>query len=159
MLLLPCTQYGSFVGPKTVRVEGVDYTADHILVAVGGKPTMPPVEGVEHCISSNGFFELEVCGVKYYWLVLRLISGRTAVRMRCRAYNPGPSRISAVARIAPEYIPHHTRNTSPNVECLYATPFSKTTSGGFGPFPFVHPSNSVARVITVLSFSAVVQSW
>lgn len=53
-------QYGAFVGPKTVRVEGVDYTADHILVAVGGKPTMPAVEGAEHCIDSNGFFLLEV---------------------------------------------------------------------------------------------------
>lgn len=53
-------QYGSFVGPKTVRVEGVDYTADHILVAVGGRPTMPAMEGAEHCINSNGFFHLEV---------------------------------------------------------------------------------------------------
>ncbi|CAM9769366.1 unnamed protein product [Scytosiphon promiscuus] len=51
--------YGSFVGPKTVRVEGVDYTADHILVAVGGRPAMPQMEGVEHCINSNGFFHLE----------------------------------------------------------------------------------------------------
>lgn len=57
---LCAVQYGSFVGPKTVRVEGVDYTADHILVAVGGMPTVPTVEGAEHCISSNGFFELEV---------------------------------------------------------------------------------------------------
>lgn len=53
-------QYGAFVGPKTVRVEGVDYTADHILVAVGGRPTMPTMEGAEHCIDSNGFFLLEV---------------------------------------------------------------------------------------------------
>lgn len=53
-------QYGSFVGPKTVQVDGVDYTADHILVAVGGKPTVPQMEGAEHCINSNGFFLLEV---------------------------------------------------------------------------------------------------
>lgn len=53
-------QYGSFVGPKTVQVEGVEYTADHILVAVGGRPTMPTMEGAEHCIDSNGFFQLEV---------------------------------------------------------------------------------------------------
>ncbi|CAN0556950.1 unnamed protein product, partial [Ectocarpus sp. 12 AP-2014] len=51
--------YGSFVGPKTVQVEGVEYTADHILVAVGGRPTMPSIEGAEHCIDSNGFFQLE----------------------------------------------------------------------------------------------------
>ncbi|CAM9390403.1 unnamed protein product [Ascophyllum nodosum] len=51
--------YGSFVGPKTVRVDGAEYTADHILVAVGGRPTMPPMEGGELCIDSNGFFLLE----------------------------------------------------------------------------------------------------
>ncbi|CAM9460723.1 unnamed protein product [Discosporangium mesarthrocarpum] len=51
--------YGSFAGPKTVRVGDSDYTADHILLAVGGKPTMPKIDGIEHCISSNGFFELE----------------------------------------------------------------------------------------------------
>lgn len=60
MVLNTLVQYGSFVGPKTVRVDGVDYTADHILIAVGGKPSLPDLEGVEHCISSNGFFELEV---------------------------------------------------------------------------------------------------
>lgn len=53
-------QLGSFVGPKTVRVEGVDYSADHILIAVGGQPSLPVFEGVEHCISSDGFFKLEV---------------------------------------------------------------------------------------------------
>ena len=59
-LSLADTQYGSFVGPKTVRVDGAEYTADHILVAVGGRPTMPPMEGGELCIDSNGFFLLEV---------------------------------------------------------------------------------------------------
>ncbi|CAM9381651.1 unnamed protein product [Choristocarpus tenellus] len=51
--------FGSFTGPKTVRVGDAEYTADHILLAVGGKPTMPKMEGVEHCISSDGFFALE----------------------------------------------------------------------------------------------------
>ena len=50
----------SFSGPNEVEVAGQKYTADHILVAVGGKPTMPAdLEGVEHCISSDGFFLLE----------------------------------------------------------------------------------------------------
>lgn len=44
-----------------MRVGDVDYTADHILVAVGGRPTIPTMEGGEHCINSNGFFLLEVC--------------------------------------------------------------------------------------------------
>ncbi|CAM9250258.1 unnamed protein product [Chrysoparadoxa australica] len=53
------TGTASFVGPKTVAVEGVEYTADHILIATGGKPAMPDIPGIELCISSNGFFELE----------------------------------------------------------------------------------------------------
>lgn len=40
----------SFVGPKTVVVNGVEYTADHINIAVGGRPVMPDVPGVEFCI-------------------------------------------------------------------------------------------------------------
>ena len=43
---------------KTVEVNGEHYTADHILIAVGGEPTIPAVPGAEHGIDSNGFFEL-----------------------------------------------------------------------------------------------------
>jgi len=50
----------SFTGPKEVTVGGQKYTANHVLIAVGGKPTMPAdLEGVEHCISSDGFFLLD----------------------------------------------------------------------------------------------------
>ena len=50
----------SFTGPNEVEVAGTKYTADNILIAVGGKPTMPAdLPGVEHCISSDGFFLLE----------------------------------------------------------------------------------------------------
>ncbi len=35
-------------------------TAKHFLIATGGRPLFPPGEGImEHCISSDGFFELE----------------------------------------------------------------------------------------------------
>ncbi|CAM9581788.1 unnamed protein product [Scytosiphon promiscuus] len=47
-----------FVGVRKVEVEGVEYTADHVMIAVGGTPTMIDVPGVEHCINSDGFFEL-----------------------------------------------------------------------------------------------------
>ncbi|GAB3534817.1 glutathione-disulfide reductase [Photobacterium alginatilyticum] len=43
---------------KTIEVNGEHYTADHILIAVGGEPTIPNVPGAEHGIDSNGFFEL-----------------------------------------------------------------------------------------------------
>lgn len=49
----------SFVGPKTVRVGGEEVTADNVLIAVGGEPTMPDIPGSELCISSDSFFDLE----------------------------------------------------------------------------------------------------
>ena len=49
----------SFVGPNEVDVAGTTYTADHIMIAVGGRPTMPDIPGIEHCIDSDGFFLLE----------------------------------------------------------------------------------------------------
>ncbi|MGF1685179.1 glutathione-disulfide reductase [Photobacterium japonica] len=50
--------FATFVDAKTVEVNGEHYTADHILIAVGGEPTIPNVPGAEHGIDSNGFFEL-----------------------------------------------------------------------------------------------------
>ncbi|MGO1297495.1 MAG: glutathione-disulfide reductase [Vibrio sp.] len=51
--------FAKFVDEKTVEVNGEHYTADHILIAVGGRPTIPAIPGAEHGIDSNGFFELE----------------------------------------------------------------------------------------------------
>jgi glutathione reductase (NADPH) len=49
-----------FVDEKTVHVEGVGhFTADHICIAVGGKPKKLGIPGSEHMIDSNGFFALE----------------------------------------------------------------------------------------------------
>jgi glutathione reductase (NADPH) len=56
--------WASFVDAHTVTVKFNDgtvktVTADKILIAVGGRPIVPPGEGVaEHCITSDGFFEL-----------------------------------------------------------------------------------------------------
>lgn len=51
--------FAKFVDNKTVEVNGEHYTADHILIAVGGRPSIPHIEGTEHGIDSNGFFELK----------------------------------------------------------------------------------------------------
>ncbi|GAM26736.1 hypothetical protein SAMD00019534_099110, partial [Acytostelium subglobosum LB1] len=51
--------WGKFVGPKAIDVSGTTYTADHILIATGGRPTVPNVPGSELGITSDGFFELE----------------------------------------------------------------------------------------------------
>jgi len=34
-------------------------TAEHILVCVGGAPKLPDIPGAEHCVTSDGFFDLE----------------------------------------------------------------------------------------------------
>ncbi len=50
--------YATFVDAKTVEVDGKHYSADHILIAVGGAPTIPNIPGAQYGIDSNGFFEL-----------------------------------------------------------------------------------------------------
>jgi len=50
-----------FVDAHTVDVEGRQYSAGRILVAVGGEPIVPDVTGAELGITSDGFFELAAC--------------------------------------------------------------------------------------------------
>ncbi len=48
-----------FVDEHTVEVDGQRYSADHIVIATGGRPIVPPVPGAELGITSDGFFELQ----------------------------------------------------------------------------------------------------
>jgi len=48
----------SFVDARSIEVDGRRYSADHIVVATGGRPIVPPVPGAELGITSDGFFEL-----------------------------------------------------------------------------------------------------
>jgi len=48
-----------FVGPKEVKVGDETYTAENVLIAVGGTPTLPDIPGIEMAITSDGFFDLE----------------------------------------------------------------------------------------------------
>lgn len=50
---------GRLVEPHVVEVEGTRYRAEHVLIATGGRPRVPTIEGVELGITSDGFFELE----------------------------------------------------------------------------------------------------
>ena len=50
--------FARFVDRKTVEVNGEHYTADHILLATGGRPSIPDIPGAEYGIDSNGFFAL-----------------------------------------------------------------------------------------------------
>ncbi|MCP4981378.1 MAG: glutathione-disulfide reductase [Gammaproteobacteria bacterium] len=49
----------SFVDANTVMVNGQQYSARHIAIATGTRPGLPDIPGVEHAITSDGFFELE----------------------------------------------------------------------------------------------------
>lgn len=50
--------YARFVDAHTLEVEGEQYSADHIVIATGGQPIVPPVPGADLGITSDGFFEL-----------------------------------------------------------------------------------------------------
>ncbi|MCY7295346.1 glutathione-disulfide reductase [Alteromonas sp. a30] len=50
--------YAHFVNNNTVSVNGKEYTADHILIATGGKPVFPDIPGADLGIDSDGFFAL-----------------------------------------------------------------------------------------------------
>ncbi|WP_413285478.1 glutathione-disulfide reductase [Vibrio sp. MA40-2] len=51
--------FAKFIDEKTVEVNGEQYTAEHILIAVGGRPSIPSIPGAGYGIDSNGFFELQ----------------------------------------------------------------------------------------------------
>lgn len=50
--------YAKFIDQKTVEVNGQRYSADHILIAVGGEPLIPAIPGAQYGITSDGFFAL-----------------------------------------------------------------------------------------------------
>jgi len=45
-------------GPNQVSIQGRTVTADKILIAVGGWPSLPAISGIEHAITSNEALEL-----------------------------------------------------------------------------------------------------
>ena len=50
---------GIVVDPHTVEVGGKRYTAENIMIAVGGWPETPQLPGIEHVISSNEALDLK----------------------------------------------------------------------------------------------------
>lgn len=51
--------HARFVDAHTVEVDGRRYRAEHIVIAVGGHPTVPSIPGAEYGITSDGFFALQ----------------------------------------------------------------------------------------------------
>ncbi len=50
--------FGTLVDANTVDVDGKRYTAERILLAPGGTPSVPDVPGADLGITSDGFFEM-----------------------------------------------------------------------------------------------------
>ncbi len=50
-----------FVDPHTVEVQGKRYSADHVVIAPGGRAVVLDVPGAELGITSDDFFDLEEC--------------------------------------------------------------------------------------------------
>ena len=50
---------GHFVSDHEIEVNGERHSAPHILIATGGRPTVPDLPGAELGITSDGFFGLE----------------------------------------------------------------------------------------------------
>ncbi|MCB1784992.1 MAG: glutathione-disulfide reductase [Gammaproteobacteria bacterium] len=48
-----------FIDAHTIEAAGQRFSADHIVVATGGRPIVPPVPGAELGITSDGFFALQ----------------------------------------------------------------------------------------------------
>jgi glutathione reductase (NADPH) len=51
--------FATFVDAHTLDVDGKQYTAKHIVVSPGTRPTLPAIPGAELGITSDGFFELK----------------------------------------------------------------------------------------------------
>ena len=51
--------FARFVDAKTLQVNDEHFTADHIVIATGGKPSIPDTPGAQLGITSDGFFELK----------------------------------------------------------------------------------------------------
>jgi len=53
--------FARFVDAHTLEVNGAHYTADHIVIATGGRPQVPSLPGAALGMTSDGFFALQTC--------------------------------------------------------------------------------------------------
>lgn len=51
--------HAAFLDSHTVEIDQRKVTADKILIAVGGKPSKPPIPGIEHAVTSREMFQLQ----------------------------------------------------------------------------------------------------
>ncbi|MBM3598109.1 MAG: glutathione-disulfide reductase [Alphaproteobacteria bacterium] len=48
------------VDPHTIEISGKSYTAETVMIATGGWPSLPAIPGIEHAITSNEALDLKV---------------------------------------------------------------------------------------------------
>lgn len=89
--------FARFVDDKTVEVNGEHYTAPHILIATGGRPTIPQIPGAEYGIDSDRFFDLK----KQPERVVVVGAGYIAVELAGVLHALGSTTHLAVRRHAP----------------------------------------------------------
>ncbi|WP_395317765.1 glutathione-disulfide reductase [Variovorax sp. UC74_104] len=53
------TGWAQLIDPHTVEVDGKRHTARHLLVATGGTPFVPDIQGREHVVTSDAMFDLD----------------------------------------------------------------------------------------------------
>ncbi|MBK1649108.1 glutathione-disulfide reductase [Rhabdochromatium marinum] len=88
--------YATFVDSRHIRVGDTTYSADHIAIATGSQPLVPPVPGKELGITSDGFFKLKqqpqkVCiigagyiGIEFAGMLAAMGSDVTVVALESR---------------------------------------------------------------------------
>ncbi len=57
--IVPLRGYARFTGAQSIEVNGVEYTAEHLVIATGSRPMIPPLPGAQLGMTSDGFFALE----------------------------------------------------------------------------------------------------
>ncbi len=51
--------FAKFIDAHTLDVNGVEYSAKHIVISPGTRPMIPDIPGADYGITSDGFFELQ----------------------------------------------------------------------------------------------------
>lgn len=140
--------FGKLVDQHTVSVNGVNYTADHIVLSPGGEPYVPHIEGADQGITSDGFFELEelpksvaIIGGGYIGVelagVLNALGSEVSLFERGDAILPGfePMLQQALEKDYQAHgvtLHHHT-----SIDKITKDKQLITTDGEFGPFETV----------------------
>jgi glutathione reductase (NADPH) len=48
-----------FTSPDSIRVGDKEYTAKRFLIGTGSVPSLPPIEGIEHALTSENMFHIK----------------------------------------------------------------------------------------------------